>query len=527
VARPQGCEAIRPPAALIRSPAAPIRPLAAPIRGPRSRLYLVCALGAVALAAASLAYPSAPAYDPWAWIIWGRQILHLDLVTTGGPTWKPLPVVFTTLFAPFGSAAPDLWLVVARAGGIMAVGLAALLAYRLTAARDTRAAGAHSNRFAALAAAALAAAGLVLLAGFPDTVALGESEGLSVAALLLAILCILDGAPRAAFALGFAAALIRPEVWPFFFLYGAYLWRRDRGARKLITALFALTPALWFLPELWGSGSLSRGVQWAQHVRAGSPALTHCPFCSELSGQAWPLTIAPFKMGLAFLLGLAAVGAIRRTPLVSRTVVALAGVGLAWILEEAVLTQVGFSGSDRYLMAPVALLIIAGATGWGSVLVLARRLAAPRMAPRLAATWALALVGACLAATIPWRGSHLARVSQAASAVRYQAALLRDLRLAVSQAGGAERLASCGDIETNPSEAPLAAWTLHVQMRQTESADGNVLIQLANAEGAPVAPRSSAKSRYELLARVAAVSILARCRPDDRVRAASNASGPT
>ena len=480
------------------------------------------------LAAASLAYPSAPAYDPWAWIIWGRQVLHLDLVTTGGPTWKPLPVIFTTLFAPFGGAAPDLWLIVARAGGIMAVIFAAMLAYRLTAAvLGSRLLGSDHNRFAAIAAAALAGAGLVLLAGFPDSVALGESEGLVVAALLLAILRGLDGAPRQAFALGFAAALIRPEVWPFFLLYGAYLWRGEPGARRLVAALFALTPVLWFLPEVWGSGSVSRGVQWAQHVRAGSPALTHCPFCAEFSAQAWPLTITPFKVGLVGLLGLAIMGVITRVPLVSRTAVALAGIGLAWILEEAVLTQVGFSGSDRYLMAPVALLIVAGATGWGAALTLSRRLAAPRPTPSLALSCAVIVVGACLAMTIPWRGSHLARVSHAASELRYQAALWRDLRLAVLQAGGADRLVSCGMIQTNPSDAPLAAWTLHVQMRRTESAEGNVLIQSANAQGAPLAPRTPDKGRYELLARVATVSILARCQPDDKVRAASQGSGAT
>ena len=34
--------------------------------------------------------------------MWGREIVHVNLQTTGGPTWKPLPVIFTTLFAPFG-----------------------------------------------------------------------------------------------------------------------------------------------------------------------------------------------------------------------------------------------------------------------------------------------------------------------------------------------------------------------------------------------------------------------------------------
>ena len=70
------------------------------------------------IGALSLLIPSTPSYDPWAWLVWGREIVHLNLQTTGGPTWKPLTVIFTTLFAPFGRAAPDLWLVVARAGAV-------------------------------------------------------------------------------------------------------------------------------------------------------------------------------------------------------------------------------------------------------------------------------------------------------------------------------------------------------------------------------------------------------------------------
>src|SRR2546423_2613209 len=82
--------------------------------------YLLILAAAIVLAGISLLLPSSPAYDPWAWIVWGRQISHLGLITIGGPTWKPLPVIFTTAFSPFGAAASDLWLVGARAGGIMA-----------------------------------------------------------------------------------------------------------------------------------------------------------------------------------------------------------------------------------------------------------------------------------------------------------------------------------------------------------------------------------------------------------------------
>src|SRR4051794_16567270 len=92
-----------------RAPAAPRSR-----RAPRHAVTVACS--AAALAGLSLLLPSAPTYDPWAWILWGREILHLDLATTGGPSWKPLPVLLTTPFALFGAAAPALWLVTARAG---------------------------------------------------------------------------------------------------------------------------------------------------------------------------------------------------------------------------------------------------------------------------------------------------------------------------------------------------------------------------------------------------------------------------
>src|SRR5205085_4152176 len=124
------------------------------------RAYAIAAATSLLLGLASLAYPSAPAYDPWAWIIWGREILHLHLITVGGPTWKPLPVLFTTLLAPFGAAAPEMWLVVARAGGIMAVGMAGLLACRLAAP--------DGHRMTAVLVGGLAGIGVVVLAGFPN-----------------------------------------------------------------------------------------------------------------------------------------------------------------------------------------------------------------------------------------------------------------------------------------------------------------------------------------------------------------------
>ena len=62
----------------------------------------------LALAALSLLAPSTPTTDSWGWIVWGRELAHLDLSTDvgGAPAWKPLPVLFTADLSLLGYAAP-------------------------------------------------------------------------------------------------------------------------------------------------------------------------------------------------------------------------------------------------------------------------------------------------------------------------------------------------------------------------------------------------------------------------------------
>src|SRR3954468_1397607 len=94
---------------------------------PPRRLALIAG-SCLVVSALSLLGPHAPTYDPWAWLIWGRQIASGHLDTVAGPSWKPLPVIFTSLFSLVHSAwSPDLWLVVARAAGLLSL----LLAFRL------------------------------------------------------------------------------------------------------------------------------------------------------------------------------------------------------------------------------------------------------------------------------------------------------------------------------------------------------------------------------------------------------------
>ena len=96
----------------------------ASVRSPRlaDHPFLVATLVCTALAAISAAVlPTVPSYDPWSWVVWGREVFdpHLSFFVGGGPSWKPLPVVFTAVFGLFGGAAPTLWVIAARTGGLL------------------------------------------------------------------------------------------------------------------------------------------------------------------------------------------------------------------------------------------------------------------------------------------------------------------------------------------------------------------------------------------------------------------------
>src|SRR3954465_8084033 len=101
---------------------------AAAASGPR-RAWPV-ALGAALLAGfASLALPATLGYDAWAWTVWGRELAHLDLATTAGPSFKPLPVLVLAPVSVLGGAAPVVWMAAMRACAVGSL----LLAYRLAA----------------------------------------------------------------------------------------------------------------------------------------------------------------------------------------------------------------------------------------------------------------------------------------------------------------------------------------------------------------------------------------------------------
>jgi hypothetical protein len=451
------------------------------------RLYVALGGLALVIAALSLLIPSTPSYDPWAWLVWGREIIHLNLHTTGGPTWKPLPVLFTTVFALFGKAQPDLWLVVARAGAVMSVAMVFKVAIRVTSqigGLRPAADGAPRRALgAALLAGVIAAGSLVVSRGFISDNALGYSEGLMTALVLISIDLHLGGRRRGAFAVGFLAALDRPELWLFWGSYGLYLFWKDPGSRRLVITLFIFIPILWFLPEYWGSGHFFRGVSRAHSPRSNSPAFAKCPICTELYKHAWPTLLFRVKAMAFVAMAFVAFGLWRtrnawrhgdlgdETQRARATLLLCGAAGIAWWVLIGILTQAGFSGNDRYLVLGAALLAIAGGAGWGwaaNVLAdLAPRLPLARLKRPAFATSVGAVVAAVVfLGTPPWIGNHIVKIQSTHRALVYQANLRRGAAAAVAKLGGPSKVLACGSVMTEGFQVPMLAWTLGVHTDQ-------------------------------------------------------------
>lgn len=482
-----------------------LTPSAAPARVTDGRVYGLLAAISVAVAALSLLYPSTPTYDPWAWIVWGREITQLDLTTTGGPSWKPLTVMFTTVFALFGDLAPDLWLIVARAGAVMAILMAFRLAARLTG----------GARVARLTAGTIAAMALIISSSFVRNMTLGNSEGLLVAFTLWGIERHLDGRYRQAFVLGVLAGLLRPEIWPFLALYGLWLLLIDRGALKLVLISAVVVPALWLLPEWWGSGNLWRAADRAQRPNPNSPAFADFPFWEVLK-RTWPLMLTPVKAAAGFALLIAAWQWIKRRRQGAVLIVGLLAV--AWICEIALMTQAGFSGNPRYIILGTTLVAVVGGVGFGRAVQLAgdgARAVAGGRRTLVVAAGVLACV-LLLAATWRWAEPKFRGFAKLDTALRYQAQLRFDLERALERVGGAERFAACGQVATGMYQVPMVAWhigrhTYEVALAPPEGRGAAVASRATRA--APWAPPGPFPAGYELLVMQGTTHLYSTCPP--------------
>jgi hypothetical protein len=389
---------------------------------------------AVAVGALSLAVPATMGYDAWAWMVWARELAHLDLDSTAGPSFKPLPVLVVAPLTVLGGAAPAIWLAAMRACAVASL----VLAYRLGA------------RLAGVAAGAVAALGLALSADLYRTALLGSAEPALIAVALGAVDRHLAGRRDWALVLVAIAGLIRPEAWVVLAGYGLYVWLHDPRLRPLAVLAVVVPPALWLGLDWAGSGDPLHASSTATEATEGSAASASVP-ALEVLRRAADAVIVPTLV----LAGIGLVDAARRR---DRTVLTLAALALAWIAIVAVMAEAGFTGTRRYLAAPAAAICVVSGVGLASLLA-AVRAGRARVAAACAIA-ALALVPALV------RAREEARTLSVANS---QADQLHELRRAVAAVGGRDAVQAVGRPAINPWLQTALAWELHARLADVQA----------------------------------------------------------
>jgi hypothetical protein len=404
-------------------------------------------LGCFVLAALSLAGPSVPTQDSWSWIVWGREVAHLSLDTTAGSSWKPLPVLFTTPFSLFGSIAPELWLLVARAGGLLAV----LFAYRIAARLAGPALGVVAGVVAAVSMAS---------ADWARYLAHGNVEPLSAGLVLGAIDRHLDGHRVQAAALGTLAALGRPELFPFLLVYAIWVLRRREARAAPVIALLLVVPVLWLGGDWWGSGDPFSGGKKAggfserQTHRIEAVKRKHAAG-KGLSASAQPSFGNTLKGGSNILIipveVLALAGIVLAWRRRRRAGLVLGGGALVLTLVVALMVPLGFGGSPRFMFPAAGVVcVLAGlAVAWLLELARTRPLQ-------------LAAAGTLVAVSIPSAVIRAGTDRDRIHDVRLRTQLQDNLDRAVARAGGGSHVRALGHARVNPSFAHQLAWDLDV-----------------------------------------------------------------
>jgi hypothetical protein len=279
----------------------------------------------------------------------------------------------------------------------------------------------------------------------------------------------LDGHRRAAVLLGLAAALLRPEAWPFLFAYGLWAWRADPRTRPVLLLAAVAVPALWIGPDLaGGGGGLGASNAARGEPSEGSAALADVPLLAVLGDAATIAGIPVLLCALAAVIGLPGSPA-------SRAARTLAAGAVAWVAIVAAMTVGGFAGNPRYLVAAAAVLAVLGGAG-------AVRLAAAARVPA-----AVALVLPLAVGAIAFAGLR-DKVRETGVRAERRTALPR----LVAAVGGRDALLRCGTVRTAPFVRGLVAWTLDVTPWRidTRPVVPGAVLRIRTYDGAEVLPAS-------------------------------------
>jgi hypothetical protein len=414
--------------------------------------FLTATVVCVALAALSAAVlPSVPSYDPWAWITWGREVFdpHLSFAIGGGPSWKPLPVIFTSVFGLFGGGAPVLWVITARAAGLLGLVAAYRLSRRLVA----------GPRWAATAAGLIAVAGVALTQDWVYYMFRGTSEPMLIGTCLWAIDRHLDGRRGSAFVLGVAASLIRPEAWPFILAYAIWLWPREPRLRALVIVGLLSIPFFWFVPPWIGSG---QPFLAASHAKDYNGHLGKHPLL-EVLRRGVDLQVLP-----ALIMALVAVALALRSRAARRAdrlTLALAAGVIGWWVLVVGMTLDGYPGLERFYLPAAAVTCVLAGVG----IVRAGELAAGAL--RRGGEGRLRLVGAGVAAaliagSIPFTTGRIDTARAQKPTADQAVSELDQLSAAVAAVGGHRAVYPCRSsfAAVNHAAQTALAWKLHVTL---------------------------------------------------------------
>jgi hypothetical protein len=413
----------------------------------RTRVDLLAVAACIGLALiAQAALPSLPSYDPFSWIIWGHELAHqligphLQFVIHGGPSWKPLPVLFTTIFGFIGHDQLALWIIFSRALGLYGLYLAFVNGARLGATERWRASGPLAGMLAAVA--------VVLMLDWIHFMLRATSEPLTVTAALAWLDWHLRGRRLLGLSAGTALALMRPEST---FLVGPYalwcLWRLPGVWRRLIViGELVLIPAAWLLPPALAAGTPFMSANQARDFR-GNRGLDVYTIALQRADHllVWPVIAAALVMTLIALRE-------RDWPIVGLACICVAYLGVVELM-----TIHGYPGLTRFLLPAGALMCVLAGAGVVRLAALVPGSVAPGVVTvilvAIAMPWSYARIG-------DWRSEH----RQATEAVHAYDAMV----LAADRLRGVRRMWPCPHsvVAINHTVQPSLAWALDVPLNR-------------------------------------------------------------
>jgi hypothetical protein len=445
---------------------------------------LTCWAVAVLLGILSgIVWPTIPSYDPFSWVVWGHAVFSANVPFNigNGPSWKPLPFFFTAIYGRFGSAAPWLWVVTARIGGIAGLLGAARLCFMLC-----RRAGLPA--WAAPVASLAAIAGIVL--SWSESLWTyyffrGTSEVFLIGVWLWAIERLFCRRHGQAYTLLALEGWMRPEAWPFLFVYGIYLFLRHPRLRFWVVLGLISQPAAWFGPP-W----ISNGQPFlaASHASEYNGDLGASPFRTVVSRgeslQPLPslvLAVVASFIGLWQGRGLlAALGRRWRQPaaLLERLsaedsavplVLTLAGLSAAWWVVVVVETEDHYPGLQRFFLPAAAMICVLSGYALVQIAVwIGRWVPARRPLTSLAG-----LIVALIMCVGSWHWLH-PRWTEADEQEPLAAAAnarIYELGQAIQAAGGLKKILPCASsvVTVNHSLQTATAWELGTDLQRVDT----------------------------------------------------------